>query len=160
IEAGRLELQKEQVDFAGCLQEVAAGLQQQAMAKSIQIEVRNEVRGSLHADRLRPKEILYNLLSNALEFTPAGGNVWGETVVQNRQLQTTVGDTGIGVKPAEQQSIFEKFYQVGSTTKGTREGTGLGLPITRKLVELHGGKIWLESQPGHGSRFYFTLPLA
>jgi PAS domain S-box-containing protein len=159
IEAGRLELQKEQVDFAGCLEEVRAGLEQQAGAKSIQIEVRNEFRASLYADRVRLKEILYNLLTNALKFTPDGGNVWVETLVQDRRLQVTVGDTGIGVHQDEHHSIFEKFYQVGSTTKGTREGTGLGLPITRKLVELHGGHMWLESQPGQGSRFSFTLPL-
>jgi len=159
IEAGRLELQKEQVDFAGCLEEVLTGLEQQAAAKSIQVEVRNRFRASLYADRLRLKEILYNLLSNALKFTPDGGNVWVETVVQDRRLQVTVGDSGIGVHQDEHHSIFEKFYQVGSTTKGTREGTGLGLPITRKLVELHGGHMWLESQPGQGSRFSFTLPL-
>jgi PAS domain S-box-containing protein len=160
IEAGRLELQKEQVDFAGCLDEVVSGLEQQAAGKLIRIEVRNEFRASLYADRLRLKEILYNLLTNALKFTPDGGNVWVETVVQDSRLQVTVGDTGIGVHRDEHDSIFEKFYQVGSTTKGTREGTGLGLPITRKLVELHGGHMWLESRPGQGSRFSFTLPLA
>jgi len=105
------------------------------------------------------KEILYNLLSNALKFTPDGGNVWVDTVVQGRELHVLVGDTGIGVHPEEHHTIFDKFYQVGSTTKGTREGTGLGLPITRKLVELHGGQIRLESSPGEGSRFSFTLPL-
>jgi PAS domain S-box-containing protein len=160
IEAGRLELQREHIDFAGCLEEVIAGIGQQATAKTISLEIRNQFRGSLYADRVRVKEILYNLLSNALKFTPEGGRVWVETLVRGRQLHVTVGDTGIGVYPEEQQSIFEKFYQVGSTTKGTREGTGLGLPITRKLVELHGGHIWLESRLGEGSRFSFTLPLA
>jgi signal transduction histidine kinase len=160
IEAGRLELQKEQIDFAGCLEDVIATMTQQASAKNIKVEVRNQFRGSLHADRLRVKEILYNLLSNALKFTPDGGQVWVETLVRGHQLHVTVGDTGIGVQPEEHQSIFEKFYQVGSTTKGTREGTGLGLAITRKLVELHGGHIWLESRSGEGSRFSFTLPLA
>jgi PAS domain S-box-containing protein len=159
IEAGRLELQKEQIDFAGCLEEVIAGIEQQATAKSINVRVRNQFRGSLHADRLRVKEILYNLLSNALKFTPDGGKVWVETLVRGHQLHVTIGDSGIGVHPEEQQTIFEKFYQIGSTTKGTREGTGLGLSITRKLVELHGGHIWLESRPGEGSRFSFTLPL-
>jgi len=159
IEAGRLELQKEEMDFAGCLQEVVGGIQQQAAAKSIRLEVNNEYRGTLYADRTRVKEILYNLLSNALKFTPDGGHVWVQTVVQGRELHVLVGDTGIGVHPEEHHTIFEKFYQVGSTTKGTREGTGLGLPITRKLVELHGGQIRLESSPGEGSRFSFTLPL-
>lgn len=160
IEAGRLELQREQIDFAGCLEEVIAGIPQQAAAKNMQIEVRNQFRGSLYADRLRVKEILYNLLSNALKFTPDNGKVWVETLVRGQQLHVTVGDTGIGVHPSEHHTIFEKFYQVGSTTKGTREGTGLGLAITKKLVELHGGTIWLDSRPGEGSRFNFTLPLA
>jgi len=160
IEAGRLELQREQIDFAGCLEEVIAGIEQQAAAKSIEVEVRNQFRGSLFADRLRVKEILYNLLSNALKFTPDRGKVWVETLVRGRQLHVTVGDTGIGVHPAEHQTIFDKFYQLGSTTKGTREGTGLGLAITKRLVELHGGTIWLESRPGEGSRFNFTLQLA
>ena len=159
IEAGRLELQKEEMDFSGCLREVIAGIQQQAAAKSIRVDIRNEFNGTLYADRMRIKEILYNLLSNALKFTADGGNVWVEAAVQGHELQVVVGDTGIGVHPEEHNSIFEKFYQVGSTTEGTREGTGLGLPITRKLVELHGGHIWLESSPGEGSRFSFTLPL-
>lgn len=159
IEAGRLELQKEEMDFGGCLQEVVGGIEQQAAAKSIRLEVNNEYHGTLYADRTRVKEILYNLLSNALKFTPDGGNVWVDAVVQGRELHILVGDSGIGVHPEEHHTIFEKFYQVGSTTKGTREGTGLGLPITRKLVELHGGQIRLESSPGEGSRFSFTLPL-
>ncbi|HET9837140.1 MAG TPA: PAS domain-containing sensor histidine kinase [Candidatus Angelobacter sp.] len=159
IEAGRLELQKEEMDFAGCLREVIAGIQHQAAAKNIQVDVRNEFNGTLYADRMRVKEILYNLLSNALKFTPDGGEVWVGAMVQAHELQVVVGDTGIGVHPQEHDTIFDKFYQVGSTTEGTREGTGLGLPITRKLVELHGGNIWLESSPGKGSRFSFTLPL-
>ena len=72
----------------------------------------------------------------------------------------SVTDTGMGIPPEEHKSIFDKFYQVGATTKGVREGTGLGLAITRRLVEQHGGKIWVESEPGKGSRFTFTLPLA
>lgn len=159
IEAGRLELQLGPFDFAACLGEVLAGIQQQAAAKNIRLENRNTFQGEIFADRLRVKEILYNLLSNAVKFTPNEGLVWVESVVRGKWLSTTVGDTGIGISPEEHESVFEKFYQVGSTTKGTREGTGLGLPITRKLVELHGGAIQLESRPGEGSRFSFTLPL-
>jgi signal transduction histidine kinase len=74
-------------------------------------------------------------------------------------LRVTVGDNGIGIPLEEQAAIFETFYQAGNTTSGVREGTGLGLPITKKLVELHGGRIWVESQPGQGSRFMVILPL-
>jgi PAS domain S-box-containing protein len=159
IEAGKLELQLSPFEFPLCLDEVLAGIQQQAAAKEIKLESRGGFQGSVFADRLRVKEILYNLLSNAVKFTPNGGQVWVESHVRENRLETTVGDSGMGISPDELQSIFDKFYQVGSTTKGTREGTGLGLPIARKLVELHGGKIWVESKPGEGSRFSFTLPL-
>lgn len=159
IEAGRLELQMSPFDFSACLDEVLAGIHQQAAAKDIKLENRVSFQRSLFADRLRVKEILYNLLSNAVKFTPGGGLIWVESQAQDGWLTTTVGDTGIGIPAAELESVFETFYQVGSTTKGTREGAGLGLPITRKLVELHGGKIHAESEPGQGSRFTFTLPL-
>ncbi len=160
IESGRLELQRKEFDFRSCLEEVLAGLQQKAQTKNIRLDNRNTFQGQLYADRLRVKEILYNLLSNAVQFTAEGGSVWLESLVQNDFLQVTIGDTGIGIPQEEQAAVFEKFYQVGGTTSGVREGTGLGLPITKQLVELHGGTIWLESQPGLGSRFSLTLPLA
>lgn len=160
IEAGRLELQVSTFDFGACLDEVLTGIRQQTAVKNINLEIRNSVQDMIFADRVRVKEILYNLLSNAVKFTPEGGSLWVESRTHDEWLETTVGDTGIGIPPEEQESIFEKFYQVGNTTKGTREGTGLGLPITRKLVELHGGKLWVESQSGQGSRFTFTIPVA
>lgn len=160
IESGRLELQVGSFEFPGCLEEVLGGIQPQAAAKQIRLENRNAFREVLSADRLRVKEILYNLLSNAVKFTPEGGLVWVESAVQDLFLRVTVGDTGIGIVPEEQELVFEKFYQVGSTTQGTREGTGLGLPITRKLVELHGGRMSLRSKPGEGTQFTFTLPLS
>ena len=159
IESGRLELQPTSFEFPSCLHEVWGGIHPQAAGKQIRLENHNTFQGSLVADRLRVKEILYNLLSNAVKFTPEGGLIWVESAVHDGYLRVTVGDTGIGIVPEEQELIFENFYQVGSTTKGTREGTGLGLPITRKLVELHGGKMSLRSTPGEGSQFTFTLPL-
>lgn len=159
IESGRLELQVGTFDFGKCLDEVMAGIQQQAAVKSIHLENKAAFRDAVYADRLRLKEILYNLLSNAVKFTPNGGSVWVEAQALDHNLEVSICDTGLGIPESEQESIFEKFYQVGSTTKGTREGTGLGLPITKKLVELHGGSMRLTSQPGHGSRFTFTLPL-
>ena len=159
IEAGRLELQCEAFDFTACVGDVLAGIQPQAVAKNIRVENRNTFADLLYADRLRIKEILYNLLSNAIKFTPNDGLVWIESIADDSFLRVTVGDNGIGIPAEEQAAIFEKFYQVGSTTSGVREGTGLGLPITKKLVELHGGRIWVESQPGQGSRFTLILPL-
>lgn len=159
IESGRLELQREAFDFAGCVEEVLAGVQPHAQSKNIRLENRNAFAEQLYADRLRVKEILYNLLSNAVKFTGAGGNVWVESLAREAFLHVTVADSGIGIAPQEQAEIFEKFYQAGGSA-GVREGTGLGLAITRQLVELHGGKIWVESEPGRGSRFSLTLPLA
>ena len=127
IESGRLELQPEAFDFSACAEEVLTGLRNQSEAKSIRLENRNGFLGLVHADRLRVKEILYNLLSNAIKFTPESGAVWVESVAQDGFLQVTVCDTGIGIAPEEHTAIFEKFYQVGDTTRGVREGTGLGL---------------------------------
>ena len=160
IEAGRLELQREEFDFAACAEEVLAAIRNQSEAKRIRLENKSSFQGLLHADRVRTKEILYNLLSNAVKFTPDGGSVWLESVPQDGHLKVTVCDTGIGIAPEEHTAIFEKFYQVGDTTSGVREGTGLGLAITRKLVELHGGAIWVQSEKGQGTCFSFTLPLA
>jgi PAS domain S-box-containing protein len=160
IEAGKLELQWTEFDFAACAEEVLAAIENQASSKNLKVENRNTFGGLLRADRVRTKEILYNLLSNAIKFTPDGGSIWLESRVEESFLLATVGDTGIGILPEEQAAIFEKFYQVGDTTRGIREGTGLGLAITRQLVEMHGGCIRVESQKGQGSRFAFSLPVA
>jgi signal transduction histidine kinase len=108
---------------------------------------------------VRFKEILYNLLSNAVKFTAGGGKIEVDVAVGGGSATFLVADTGVGIALDEHTSIFNKFYQIGSTTKGVREGTGLGLAITKQLVEAHGGKIWVESELGRGSRFHFTLPL-
>jgi signal transduction histidine kinase len=118
----------------------------------------------LEADRVRVKEMLYNLLSNAVKFTPEHGVIRIQVrtlkeISGSAQMEVSVADTGIGIPPEEHTSIFDAFHQVGSTTRGVREGTGLGLAITKRLIEQHGGTIWVESAPGHGSRFTFTLPL-
>jgi PAS domain S-box-containing protein len=159
IESGRLELKRESFDFNQCVEEVMAGIRHQAATKNITLENKNTFQDSLYADRLRIKEILYNLLNNAVKFTPEGGRVWIEAGREGNVLHISVCDTGIGIPEKEQPSIFEKFYQVGDSTGGVREGTGLGLPITKHLVELHGGAISVSSQPGKGSSFRLVFPL-
>ncbi len=114
----------------------------------------------INADRTRFKQILYNLLSNAVKFTPEQGRVWIEDRSSGEDTFFTVGDTGIGISQEEHESIFDEFHQVAETTRGVKEGTGLGLAITRRLVEMHGGCISVESQPGVGSRFTFNLKSA
>jgi len=107
---------------------------------------------------MRLRQILYNLLSNGAKFTQPGGEVLVDAVVEGNTVRITVSDTGIGIVPEERTQIFEKFYQVGLTPIGVREGTGLGLAICKQLVEMQNGTIWVESEPGQGSTFHFTLP--
>ncbi|MCH8269458.1 MAG: response regulator, partial [Acidobacteria bacterium] len=158
IEAGQLELHPENFVLAEALSEVLSITKPLAMTKKIRVESSVGTGLRVYADRVRCKQILYNLLSNAIKFTPEGGEVWIEASAEGSFLRLSVRDTGIGIAPEEQETIFEEFHQVGTTTKGVKEGTGLGLAITRRLVEQHGGRIWVESQPGQGSRFSFTLP--
>src|SRR5688500_17612416 len=119
----------------------------------------------VHADREKVAHVVGNLLGNALNFTPAGGRVWlaaharlGVDSVDH--IVVEIGDTGIGIAPEHHDLIFLEFAQVDSSASRRHHGTGLGLTIARKLVELHGGRIWVESALGLGSRFFFTLPLA
>jgi signal transduction histidine kinase len=113
----------------------------------------------LYADRLRFRQILYNLLSNAAKFTPEQGHVWVGVVRRESSIEVSIKDTGIGIPASQHESVFDKFYQVGQRQAGGLEGTGLGLAITRHLVEEHGGSIHLESRPGEGSCFTFSIPL-
>jgi PAS domain S-box-containing protein len=160
IEAGRLELRLENFPMAVAVAEVLSSIRPLATNKGISLDSNLDAKLMLQADRLRFKEILYNLLSNAIKFTPSGGRVWIESSLLDGSACFLVGDTGIGIAPEDQQPIFESFRQASATTKGVREGTGLGLAITKRLVEHHGGRIWLESEPGKGSRFFFTLRLS
>ena len=158
IESGRLELRPGPFRVIDAVAETLAGLRPLADQKQIGINEAIDHKLEITADRLRFKEILSNLISNAIKFTPEGGQITVESSGGPNQVSFAVADTGIGIDPAEQQAIFNKFYQVGSTTRGVREGTGLGLAITKSLVEMHGGRIWVESTPGQGSRFQFMLP--
>jgi PAS domain S-box-containing protein len=159
IEAGSLSLRPESIHLANAVADAVSSVQPRAALKGIALEDRNSFPGKVVADPLRLKEILYNLLGNALKFTPEGGRVWIEASAQDRKfVQITVADTGIGIPPEEQTNVFEKFYQVGQSASGIREGTGLGLAICKRLVEMQGGALWLESEPGRGSKFHFTLP--
>lgn len=113
------------------------------------------------ADREKIAHVLGNLLGNAIDFTPAGGTVWVRACGQKAEKPTLlieVGDSGIGIAPEHHDLVFQEFAQVDASASRQHHGTGLGLTIARKLVELHGGRIWLESSLGVGSRFYFTIP--
>ena len=158
IESGRLELHPELFKAADAIEETITGLRSLAENKQILISEALDTNLTITADRLRFKEIFYNLVSNAIKFTPDKGRIAVECRAEPDATYFAVTDTGVGIQLAEQQAIFDKFYQLGSTTRGVREGTGLGLAITKSLVEMHGGRIWVESTPGAGSRFQFLIP--
>lgn len=158
IEAGGLELRREIFDGGLAIGEVLSSVRPLAQAKSIRIDTSIEPVLAFDADRLRFKQILYNLLSNAIKFTPNGGSVELDARLNDGGAEISVKDSGIGIPAEAHESVFDKFHQVSSTTKGVREGTGLGLTITRALVEHHGGRIRLHSALGQGSCFTFTIP--
>jgi len=118
----------------------------------------------IRADREKVAHVLANLLGNAIDFTPSSGRVWVTarevTGPQGAAVLLEVGDTGIGIAPEHHDLVFQEFAQVDSSASRQHHGTGLGLTIARKLVELHQGRIWLESDVGQGSRFFFTLPVS
>jgi len=114
--------------------------------------------GALVADERKMKQVMLNLLSNAVKFTPEGGRVEVRAAPTDRAVEISVTDTGIGIAPENQELIFEEFRQVGGDYSHKREGTGLGLTLARKFVELHGGRIWVKSQPGQGSTFTLSIP--
>lgn len=159
IEAGKLDLRFEVFDARQAVEEVVASLQGSAEAKNLTVENTVAADCPVKADRVRFKEIFYNLLSNAVKFTLEGGRIGISSALHESAVSFSVKDTGIGIPKQEQASIFDKFYQVGSTTKGVREGTGLGLAITKQLAEMHGGSISVESEPAKGSTFTFTIPV-
>jgi PAS domain S-box-containing protein len=159
VEAGQMQLHPEAFDARAVINEAVNSTRQMASGRGITVENRVSNEAVIQADRVRFREILDNLLSNAVKFTPDGGSVWVESGADGPGMTAfCVGDTGIGIAPEDHAAVFDKFRQVSSTTRGVREGTGLGLAIVKSYVELHGGAITLESAPGKGSRFTFTIP--
>jgi PAS domain S-box-containing protein len=160
IEAGAMSLRIEHVSLADAISDAVNAIRPRAAMKSLVLENQNRFAGLVAVDSMRLKEVFYNLLGNAVKFTPEGGNITLETEENGQFVRITVADSGIGIPPDQLEEIFEKFYQAGYATSGVREGTGLGLAISRRLIEMHGGTIWIESEPGSGSRFHFTVPKA
>ncbi len=161
IEAGKLELEKKDLAVKTLLINNLKLFQEKAKTNSIEIQLqlqRPEENGIILGDEQRINQILLNLLSNAFKFTPKGGKVGIIALDKDSEIQITVWDTGIGIDPKDIQKLFHPFQRIETIlTKGI-PGTGLGLNFSKKLIELHGGRIWVESEPGKGSRFSFTLP--
>ncbi len=158
VESGRIELRREPSDLAALIEETVSSVRPIAETKQLTIHSRLGRMPAVEADRVRVRQILMNLLSNALKFTPAGGRIDVEAEMENGAAKISVADTGIGIPAQEHAAIFDIFHQSAATTKGVREGTGLGLAITKRLVQEHGGTIKVSSELGKGSRFTFTIP--
>ncbi len=158
VEAGRLELDRVGFDLRGLVAETTAGLRPLAERKRLALTTDGDV-ARLIADRGRVRQILYNLISNAIKFTPNGGSIAIATVSEPGLVRISVTDTGPGIAPEDQAMVFDEFSQVTGAS-GRQEGTGLGLAIARRLVEAHGGQIELVSEVGAGSRFTATFPQA
>lgn len=158
IEAGRLQLAVESVSVSTSFFEVTSALQPLADKKFQSLVLQDIPPLNVLADPVRFKQILMNLLGNAIKFTPEGGKIEMSAKQLGEVVRVEVRDSGPGIPPDEQSQIFEAFHRLQQSDKAT-EGTGLGLAITRRLVELHGGHLGLESEIGLGSCFYFTLPI-
>ena len=158
VEAGRMELEVGALSLPDLLEHGLAMVRERAARHRIAIalEVAPEV-GVVWADELKLKQVVLNLLTNAVKFTPDGGSVDVTAALAGDEVQVTVRDTGVGIAEAEQERIFEAFQRGGREARA--EGTGLGLTLSRRIVELHGGRIWLESAAGAGSTFGFAIPV-
>jgi signal transduction histidine kinase len=159
IEAGRMELDVENFDVPSALGNALTLVRERAQRHGITLglQVAPEI-GEMRADERKFKQILLNLLTNAVKFTPDGGKVDVRAGLRDGVLEVAVSDTGIGIAEQDQAAVFEEFRQVGRHYTNKQEGTGLGLALTKRFVELHGGTLRLDSEPGKGSTFTFTLP--
>jgi signal transduction histidine kinase/CheY-like chemotaxis protein len=157
VEAGRLDLTIERLDLGAAVLESVSGLRPLADRKSVTI-ITEVPSMEVDVDRGRLRQIVYNLLSNAIKYTPEGGRITVDAARENGSFRLAVSDTGVGISEDDLLHVFEEFRQVGDVA--TRQpGTGLGLALTRRLVETHGGRIEAESTPGSGSRFTVHLPM-
>lgn len=162
IELGKMQIHPVKVNIKGLLESSLTTIREKDLKKlSFLLNIPPEIVNlTLIADRQKLKQILFHLLSNAVKFTPENGEILVEVDRREEMLIISIEDTGIGIAPEEQERIFSNFYQVQGGLCDKTPGAGLGLPITRKLVELHGGKLWMSSDgKGKGSRFSFSLPL-
>ncbi len=160
IELG-IEPTENQVNIAILTEDVVAGFQGQAQRNQQQLTYHTVSQNAIvQGDELRLKQVINNLVLNALKYTPAGGQITTIVQVENNQVVFKVEDNGRGIPPADLPFVFDKFYRVTSSHQGDTGGTGLGLAICKSIIEKYNGRIWVESQPGQGSVFIFTLPTA
>jgi GAF domain-containing protein len=159
IEAGRMELELSDFHLPTALDSALTLVRERAGRRGIALQINVDERlGEIQADERKVRQVVLNLLSNAIKFTPEGGRIEVAATSKDRLIEVSVSDTGVGIAAEDQEAVFEEFRQVGTADKKV-EGTGLGLTLCRKFVELHGGKIWVKSELGKGSTFTFTIPV-
>lgn len=159
IEAGEMALQLDYFSLHDVFTDTKNIISPLAMRKNISMNFNAESGFFIYADRMRFKQIMYNLVSNAIKFTPAGGSVEVLGSISEKGVRVAVSDTGIGISKEDIKQLFKPFKQIDSALGRKYEGTGLGLVLSRKFIEMHGGKIWVESEPGKGSTFTFEMPV-
>jgi len=159
IEAGRMELEPTDFDLRTAIENALTLVRERAGRRGIALHQMVDQRlGHIRGDERKIKQVLLNLLSNALKFTPEDGRIDVRAGLVDSMAEISVTDNGVGIAPEDQGAIFEEFRQVGTAEKRA-EGTGLGLTLCRKFVELHGGRIWVHSQVRAGSSFTFVIPV-
>jgi len=158
VEAGQIELQVVPFSLPAAVERGVVIVRERAAKEGVRISISSDPGiDTVIGDERRVRQVILNLLSNAVKFTPAGGTVDVAVARLDGEVRVSVSDSGPGIAPEDHDRIFEEFQQAAAG-KEQREGTGLGLALSKRLVELHDGRIWVESQPGKGSRFVFTLP--
>jgi signal transduction histidine kinase len=160
VESGNMDYLPETVNLTEIIDDTIVLVEPMAKKKSIDLHSDiNPENLEIHVDRLKFKEIMYNLLSNAIKFTPEKGKAYVHSKCVNENIHILVSDTGIGIPKEKFESIFDPFKQVDSSSNRKYGGTGLGLALVKKYVEMHGGEVWVESEVGKGSTFTFTIPI-
>jgi signal transduction histidine kinase len=154
-----MELELTDFDLPTAIENALTLVRERAGRRSIALHTNIDTRlGQIQADERKVRQVVLNLLSNAIKFTPEGGRIEVGAMPKDGFVEVSVSDTGIGIAPEDQEKVFEEFRQVGTAAKKV-EGTGLGLTLCRRFVELHGGRIWVKSEVGVGSTFTFTMPV-
>jgi signal transduction histidine kinase len=160
VEAGQIELEVATFSLREALERGVVMVRERALKSriAISLDLAPDV-DLVDGDERRLQQVVFNLLSNAVKFTPTGGSITVATERVASEVQVSVSDTGPGIAPEDQERIFEEFQQTEAGVQ-QQEGTGLGLALSKRLIELHGGRVWVESEVGRGSRFVFTVPVA
>jgi signal transduction histidine kinase len=160
VEAGRMELEPSEFSLAETIHGALGFVRERAASHRITLtaDVSTDL-GTVRADERKVRQVLLNLLSNAVKFTPDGGTIAVRAQRRAGEVQVAVRDTGIGIAPEDQAKVFDEFQQVGTAGDRSREGTGLGLTLAKRFIELHGGRIWVESEIGKGTTLTFAIPV-